>query len=455
MVNAEIEQAREVPETRTVADLTDEELYGTRPSLRDTAEQLRGRWRDCFEVAALLGLDTGSPRQLRRWRCPAPRCGGHKEPTLSKPRGGGWACFRCGAKGDAFALVGLALGYALPLRGRDFPRAVEWLAQRAGMMVGEAPPPPRMPSPSPERPPFDAAGWWSAHAARSPSAAEWLLSRGIPPGAISSGIVRLDRQGASTLAGSVSRDFLEQPGGAVVAPLRSASTGAVGALHLRVTNATDPHLKRRTVGAKTDPDDTPRGYGRVDRLPTAPVVILTEGLGDTLAAEALTDGADVAVVGVDGASTLPAWGAYLGTLPHRPRVVVVAHLDGDSITAEGTGYRRALEAATAGGAVASWAELVGSLPARQQLAMLQRMASPRGWDLGDTLALCRDDLAALRAAFARAVGLPPPREQPPHQTQPEPAGAATGPAPTPDNIAWTDDEWEALQADLNDTWGEP
>jgi hypothetical protein len=428
------------------------------PPLRVLAQRVRERWQDCSEVAAAVGLDMGKPRALGRWCCPSPRCAGHASPTLATPRRGGWACHRCGAKGDAVALAGLALGLPLPLRGADFASAVEWLAQRAGLMHGEAPPPPPRPvvPPQPERDTLDAVAWWRAHAARSPSAAGWLLSRGVPPGGVSSGIVRLDRQGAADLAGYVSRDFLAQPGGIVAAPLRSASTGAVAALHLRAIAPLDAAHKRRTIGSKADPDGPPRGYGRADRLRGAPVVVLTEGLGDTLAAEALADGIDAVAVGADGATCLPAWGGYLGTLPQRPRVVVVAHLDGDTITADGTGYRRALEAATAaGGVVMSWAELVRGLPPSLRDAVLQRMASPRGWDLGDTLAACRDDLDALRAGFAHAVGLPPPPRQSTRQTQPEPTGAPQPPAPAPDSIAWTDAEWTALQADLDDTWGTP
>jgi len=109
----------------------DDDGFGT----REIASAIRDRLgSDCDPVALSLGLDPGKPQKNRRWRCPSSHCAEKIDPTLSTPKmPGGWTCHRCGEKGDTFALVGFAMGFKLPLRGRDFIDVLAWLAPHAGV----------------------------------------------------------------------------------------------------------------------------------------------------------------------------------------------------------------------------------------------------------------------------------------------------------------------------------
>lgn len=78
---------------------------------------------DPDRVAAGLGLRRG-PRGPRFF-CPVCQPDGGKSPDLAV-KGGGFACFKCGLKGDLLKLVEVTLGL-------DFPKAVAWLEDLTGI----------------------------------------------------------------------------------------------------------------------------------------------------------------------------------------------------------------------------------------------------------------------------------------------------------------------------------
>lgn len=476
-----------------------------RASVREIAATIRARLgSDCDPVASSLGLDPGQPQKKRRWRCPSAHCAEKTEPTLSTPaRPGGWVCHRCGEKGDVFALVGLAQGFRLPLRGRDFVDVLAWLAPHAGVTMPEAPSGPsplRAPvivapkpsAPAPERPtPSAVAAAWDALKARQTvdsAAARWLDGRGIPAHLTRSGFATLDRDTASALADAPAAGWLaHNVGGAIVAPLRSMRTGEVAALQGRVFVVSDPDFKRRTIGKLKDPDDAPRVFGDVAALASARVVVIVEGLADTWAGEALTAGADgVVVIGADSAGALPAVAERVGA----SRVVVVRHLDRPDVVEgdkQGVGQKKAREAERVlgrRGVRFHWPDFRRALFA---LGVETRPAPP-GFDLAAALELARRasaDFAAVQRAFLSAIGeaeklpgLVAPTKTSPRRVfvPPAPPPPATKPVapvvqtPARGNVddvvegrhvaraaladdGWTEGEAESLFATIDRLWG--
>lgn len=479
-----------------------------RASVREIAATIRARMgSDCDPVASSLGLDPGQPQKKRRWRCPSAHCAEKTDPTLSTPApsrtAGGWACHRCGEKGDVFALVGLAQGFRLPLRGRDFVDVLAWLAPHAGVTMPEAPSRPsplRAPivvapkpaAPEPERPtPAAVAAAWGALSARQTvdsAAARWLDGRGIPAHLTRSGFATLDRPTASALADAPAAGWLaHNVGGAIVAPLRSMRTGEVAALQGRVFVVSDPDFKRRTIGKLRDPDDvTPRVFGGVAALASARVVVIVEGLADTWAGEALTAGVDgVVVIGADSAGAIPA----VAERVTASRVVVVRHLDRPDVVEgdkQGVGQkkaREALEALGRRGSAFPWPDFRRAL-----LALgVETRPTPPGFDLAAALELARGaaaDFAAVQRAFLSAIGeagkLPglvaPTKTSPRRVSVPPAPPPATKPVapvvqtPARGNVddvvegrhvaraaladdGWTEGEAESLFATIDRLWG--
>ena len=364
----------------------------------DVLAELRVRWEDCADVAGWLGLKG----QGRRFFCPSCQGTGGKDPDLSTPAGGGWRCFKCGAHGGPFDLVMLS-------RGIGFPDAVAWLRSLAGT---SPPPPPRPHQPQEEQGQgFDAQAAWRELACGDPEqAVEWLEQRGIPAALVESGFGLLSGPGLEALERhapreSLPRGFLEEHlRSAIVTPLRSAETGAVGAIHVRAFDG-----ERRTIGKLSDPDGAPRLYGFAGATLRAGVLVLVEGMADTLAGEALLlHDASAVVVGASSAHELVKVARWLAEKPQGPRVIVVRHLDGEGLERDGVGQQKAQEAVRILGARAShfmWPTFLRALDARGFDASA---SLAKGFDLADALKLARAagvSFDGVRDALREAVGL--------------------------------------------------
>jgi hypothetical protein len=423
---------------------------------------IRSRIVDCDGVAASLGLEAGRPQHRRRWRCPSAHCAEKVEPTLSTPSRGGWQCHRCGEKGDAFALVGLAQGYRLPLRGPDFFDVVAWLAPHAGLTLPETSRPTRptplarpivaAPPPPPDHmTPAVVGEAWNALCSRQShdnAAARWLAGRGIPAHLVRSGFAVLDKQAASELNQAPAKGWLAfNAGAAVVSPLRSMRTGEVAAMQGRVFVVSEKAHKRRTIGKVRDDDETPHVFGLPEsrHLPTsARVALLVEGMADTWAAEALTAGVDgAAVVGAVNAQAMP----DVAKLLSSRRVIVVRHIDepdAGEVNKLGAGQVEALEAVAAlgdRGESFNWPNFRRAL-----LALgVDTRPTPPGFDLAAALEMTHAkgvDFDDVRRAFLSAIGeaAPPIASKP--DTKPQPA-LSQPPAP-PDDAVVVDDTIESL-----------
>jgi len=444
----------------------------------DVLREIRVRASDCADVAQWLSLRGGRGR--RRWFCPACQNDRSRTPDLSTPRSGGFRCFKCDESGDALALV--ALAHRRPLTGSGFVEVACWLAERVGLgdaarPGGESlrpfPPRPLVHAPPPEQiamPDAVVAAAWSALELRqgdeSP-AAQWLQTRGIPPALVRSGFGTLDAVAVADLADAPAAPWLRRHvDSAIVAPFRSARTGGVFALQCRALSPRGDDEKRRTVGTLSDDDGTPRAYGRPDLARTAAVIVLVEGMADTFAAEAITTGLDVVVVGANNANALCDVAEWLAG--HPCRVVVVPHLDGKKLSPDGKGQEQARSAAAlVGGRVFRWGAFALRLP-----AVRERMACPEGLDLAEAVKLSGIDAA--RSAFFAAAGIDAPLpklEAPkesaprrasierPRQTTPVASRAWESSRPVANTVPRAEDDRENLTATVDETvaeiWGAP
>lgn len=366
------------------------------------AEDLRKRQpADCSALADSLGLHGKS----RRWLCPSSSCKGKTEATLSTPEAGGWTCFRCGAKGDAIALVGFAQGHTLPLRGRDFVDVLTWLAAYLGVtgtVTATVTVDARL-----TLEPATITAEWSALESRQMAdnaATRWLLGRGVSAQLVRSGFAVLDGGTVSALRDAPAIGWLRyNVGAAIVAPLRSLRTGDVCALQGRVFKVSDPKFKRAVVGQLRDGDKTPRVFGDVRHLRSARVVVLVEGMADTWAGEALTAGVDgVVVIGASSADTMPDVATWLAehTSAHT---VVVRHLDNpDAVEPDkqGVGQKKAREAEEILGRRGSKFHWPNFRRALLVIGVDTRGTVPPGFDLAAALALCAGvDTIAIQSAF--------------------------------------------------------
>jgi hypothetical protein len=308
------------------------------------------------------------------------------------PDKGLWFCHGCGAGGDVFKFLALA-------ESRRFPDVVRDLAKDVGVALDgtETPqdeqtagsqdkvPPIQQPSPR-ERPspwratvaqpidewatryvPGDAAETWerliadgpclslaaclalepcrdcAAHPARS-----WLVrERGLPAnarldaGAATATVDNLDAWPAHA-RGWVGKQLRER-GPALAAPLRSARTNVVEGLALRFLTPGDGPKCLTVAGlSHRDADGAPRGYGGAGAALRADLVVLVEGMTDTLTAgELLWPRHDAIAVGAIAVGSLKHWAEWLGQRQHG-RVILVPDLDRGvdkdaPPTAEGTG----------------------------------------------------------------------------------------------------------------------
>ena len=162
----------------------------------------------------------------------------------------------------------------------------------------------------------------------------WLQNaRGIPHSAvIDSGVAALNEETLSAFPHRARRWARDKAGlGALVVPLRSASSNAVRNLVIRPFSPTDPKRKSFLLpGTKMRGDrDEPLGYGFAGAVNRTARVLLTEGLVDTLVLEAAfrADHRTV-VVGVVSASDFSTWARFLSDT-RVADIVLVPHLDGD------------------------------------------------------------------------------------------------------------------------------
>jgi len=446
---------------------------------------------DCSALAGSLGMNGKS----RRWLCPSSSCKGKTEATLSTPEAGGWTCFRCGAKGDALALVGIAQGHTLPLRGRDFVDVLTWLAAHIGVTQrNDVVTPVVTLAVKPALTPSAIAAEWNALESRQTgdsAATQWLLGRGISAQLVRSGFAVLDSATVGALRDAPAIGWLRyNVGAAIVAPLRSLRTGDVCALQGRVFKVSDPKYKRAVVGQLRDGDKTHRVFGDVKNLRPARIVVLVEGMADTWAGEALTAGVDgVVVIGADSADAIP----DVAERVKSARVVIVRHLDRPDVVEvdkQGVGQKKAREALEALGRRGSaflWPDF-----RRAMLALgVDTRPTPPGFDLAAALELTHAagvDFAAVQRAFLAAIGeagklpglvapkpsplrvsappVPPVAKAHPPTEPVAPVGQSPTRGPVDDvgegrhiartelaAVGWTDDETEDLTATIDRLWG--
>ena len=308
-----------------------------------------------------------------------------------------------------------ARDFARVALGMTLPEMVERYG-RASSTPRPSPPAPA--PPDPQRPTPEAVGAaWDALCSRrtheSP-AARWLDGRGIPARLAWSGFATLDTAAVRDLLASPSSPWLRSHvDAAIIAPIRSACTGAVVALQARAFMPATHAEKRRTIGKLSDEDGTPRAYGRPDHVGAASLVLLVEGLVDTLAADVLASYADgVVIVGAVDAGGMPKIAAWIASHSTAP-VVVVRHLDG--VEKDGAGQAAADEAVRLLGKRArhfAWGR-VGDEPGflRRLLALGVDASShmKKGFDLGDALALAADEdvrVSTVATSFLALVGAP-------------------------------------------------
>lgn len=203
-------------------------------------------------------------------------------------------------------------------------------------------------------------------------------------------------------------------GSFLAAPIRSAKTGQVCNLLLRQLDAKDKADKIRLLpgcGGWSDSDDTPRGYGLTHFAAEAPVVVLCEGLVDTLSAEALLhENHNVIVIGSPSAQAMPRLGDWLAK-HSAATVVVLFHLDLDPktgrLSASGVGQKNAAQAVleyrqTGKKAhLFSWPDFLAEL---ESIGVVDAMLEVR--DLGDVMrSRLKHNVAfeTIQAVFEKAV----------------------------------------------------
>lgn len=253
-------------------------------------------------------------RNLRLAICPA--CGGRDDAGV-RVDSGTWHCFKCGARGDVFALLAL-------LEGLDVKADFRQVVDRAASVGSVAPiwPPPRA---APLHAPQDFAALWATLARRDARGEAYLAGRGIPPAPLIEGDrVRFTR------------------GGYPAVPLYDLATGAmVGIQYRRTEPDADPKVrtlrgsavKGAALGgrlADLDPDG-------VD------VALAVEGLPDVLAAIVAFPGC--AVFGAPGVDFVPLVVAALAPRVLEVRGWLLLCVDDDEHDqgprAAGEGIRRA------------------------------------------------------------------------------------------------------------------
>ena len=463
---------------------------GTRPALRvpdDLVREILSRAQCDDVVRAFPGrFRTSTTRKAGRYFCPWCQDDRASEAKFATtPHGGrGWCCFKqqspdCERGGDALALVAKLHGWNLK-NAADYLEAVEWLAELVGhgiddvRKVREARGEKKRDRPSPpaqttrvvvaDKPPpvLHVASLWDGCFARtrgSPVALGWLQGRGFPVDIhhlAESGFALLDRELADHVAGRIGAEWLAAHlGAALVAPIRSAATNTVEALDLRAFAPRDDGDKRRSVGALpskfapvvSDEDGAPRGYGFAGAATRAGLLVIVEGMADTLAAEAMLHGdGGAVVVGAHAAAQVEKWGQYLAA--HKPvgRVVIVRHLDKLSSGKDGAGQNASREALTmlqaAGINVQAfkWGAFLGPRGTALREAANQR----DGLDLAEVLGIASTlalPFAAVRDAFRGTIGAAP------HNGHDDAQANGDG---APDGI---DDSSTAEMVD--DIWGNP
>lgn len=308
-----------------------------------------------------------------------------------------------------------------------------------------------LPAREAQRPPpaVVAAAWDELCARRTGDdlAARWLAGRGINPAHIRSGFATLDAPAIAALADAPAAGWLRaHAGAAIVAPFRSMRSGDVAALQARAFTPRDKADKRRTVGRLADDDGTPRAYGLAGLTRGARLVLLVEGMLDTLAAEGLTRLAGVAVVGADSAGSLVRCAQWLASVARPSRVVVVRHLDG--VDTDGTGQVKADEAVRTLGSRAShfqWAAFARAL--RPHIDLAPHLDA--GLDLADVMRLALDAGVDVRDTFldaidpGRGAGVPI-----------EPPAPRVVPAEPDDDGTYPEDAWTSIGEVIDEIWGD-
>lgn len=312
--------------------------------------------------------------------CPA--CGVERRGRTDKrgacgltPDGAGWKCHQCQATGTALDVA------MLRQLGRKASGHADWESVHAacashglceGATVGAQPravpvrpvPPPALrehgPHDGPWAPtvnhtPGHALRTWEAHvdhylvpcggcdacvdgdgqcSTKPPNPARaWLTDvRGFPADArLESGVVTATVALVATWpehARGWVEGRLKTHGPALLAPMRNARTNVVEGMALRFLDSAAKPKCQTVAGLRHTADDgTPRGYGLAGACKSADLLVLVEGLTDTLAAEALLLGLPGAVaVGAIAADSMKHWAPILKERKHG-HVVVVPDLD--------------------------------------------------------------------------------------------------------------------------------
>ena len=343
-------------------------------------------------------------------------------------------CFGCRWHGDAIAFIAKIKGIPFPVALEELAATVgisfagkgrlseRTLVERTNASTTKVYPAKALEASRvvPEGAVADA--WERLASAPAARAVMWLATeRGFPLNArklLESGFAYVDAESVDMFPTAM-RHFVAwhigQHGPCVAAPIRSSATNLVESIHLRPIGG-GKHSRKHLKGIPlVDGNGSPRGYGFAGAATRSPVVVVCEGMVDTWAAEAMVDGAKVAAVGAVDAGAFAVWAKFLPGAVMGGRIVLVPHLDGETLGGDGTSQRAVKEAARvmrAAGAKVSvfpWGHFF-SLLERLVADLRSHLGKPRGFDLGDVVRLAAsrrvpfiETTEAFRCALMEAV----------------------------------------------------
>lgn len=278
-------------------------------------DDIKATLSDPHHVCSQLGILEGSKRQAKGLSvcCPA-----HAEKTAScsvtlEAGTIRVKCFACDLSGDVFNLI--AAVHRLDL-ARDFPRVLEIAAELAGIDISKPPTNGRpelraVPKAPAESPITDLSPEWNALPPVDEDTWEYLRGRGLGDA--------VEECRTPSPVGEDNLSRFSSRGYKLAMPLRDGA-GRVVAIQVR-------RIAPSPTGSEKDDRFLVVGqsgsgvFGSVSSLSSARIVILCEGMTDTLAARIAFAGAPaVAVIGIAGVKAT----AGLLTLPVKGKRVVIA-----------------------------------------------------------------------------------------------------------------------------------
>lgn len=269
---------------------------------------MTGRTLDADQIREAVGIEDFARileelgatvnRRISRSSCPVHPRGDNLEALHYNEKDGVilWTCFTgCGGKGgDVLALVQKA-------RETDFPSAVGWL----GDFLGITPETPRRPAPAPPPPPPSddmtavrgerLSRLWETFATNDGKGETYLLSRGITP---DPSRVRFNLG----KTGDPEVDDLAAKGYRIAVPLYAPEDGRLVSFQFRLAEDPADEKIRRKWNLKGSLDGAVFGLsGGLASIGEKDLLLVTEGLTDSLAAASAGELGPVRVVGFPGA----------------------------------------------------------------------------------------------------------------------------------------------------------